>query len=43
MSKIFPVWFCSFYDSAPEVAALGRKNFEEAFKSNGERVFKISF
>jgi len=43
MSKIFPIWFCSFYDSASEVAAIGRKNFQDAFKDNGERVFKISF
>lgn len=43
MSKIFPIWFCSFHDSSPEVALCGQKNFKEAFKANGDKVFKISF
>jgi hypothetical protein len=43
MGKIFPIWFCSFYDSSPEVSQLGRQNFKAAFKENGGRVFKISF
>ena len=43
MSKIFPIWFCSFFDSSPEVAAAGSKNFETAFKGNGSKVFLLSF
>lgn len=43
MSKIFPIWFCSFFDTSPDVAAHGQRNFKEAFKANGDRVFKISF
>jgi hypothetical protein len=43
MSKIFPIWYCSFFDSCSEVAQLGLKNFQAAFKENGDRVFKISF
>jgi hypothetical protein len=23
MSKVFPIWFCSFFNSCPEVAQLG--------------------
>ena len=34
MSKIFPIWFCSFYDTSPEVASIGQAAFKAAFKGN---------
>jgi hypothetical protein len=43
MSKVFPIWFCSFFDSSAEVAQTGQKIFKSAFKDKGDRVFKISF
>jgi len=27
LDKIFPVWFCSFFDSSPEVVRQGRLSF----------------
>jgi hypothetical protein len=34
LKRIFSLWFCSFFDPSPEVAALAKKNFEAAFPEN---------
>ena len=31
IKKIFPIWYCTFFDSSPEVARLAKANFESAF------------
>jgi len=31
LSKIFPLWYCSFFDPSPEVAKIARTNFNIAF------------
>ena len=27
IDKVFPIWYCSFFDSSPEVAQIGKRNF----------------
>jgi hypothetical protein len=43
IDKVFPIWYCSFFDSSTEVAQIGKKNFEIAFAGNGAKVFQKSF
>jgi len=31
IKKIFPLWYCAFFDASPEVVRLARSNFELAF------------
>jgi len=31
IKKIFPLWFCSFYDPSTDVARIAIKNFSTAF------------
>jgi hypothetical protein len=31
IKKIFPLWFCSFFDPSPDVARIAIRNFEIAF------------
>jgi hypothetical protein len=31
LSKIFPLWFCGFYDPSLEVARVAKANFDAAF------------
>jgi len=31
IKKIFPLWYCAFFDPSPEAARLARSNFELAF------------
>jgi hypothetical protein len=34
IKKIFPLWYCSFFDPSPEVVRLARSNFELAFPTD---------
>ena len=43
IDKVFPIWYCSFFDSSPEVAKAGQRNWTVAFKDNADEVFKMSF
>lgn len=44
LKKIFPLWLCSFFDPAAEVAKLAQQNFDLAFPAaNQGGVFKIAF
>ena len=44
LKKIFPLWLCSFFDPAPEVARLAQQNFDLAFQeANQGGVFKIAY
>jgi hypothetical protein len=45
LKSIFSLWYCSFFDPMPEVAALARRNFELAFPTESKRsqVFKIAY
>ena len=37
MGKVFPIWFCSFFDSAPEVASLARENWRAAMSQKSKK------
>lgn len=43
MAELFPVWFCSFFDSSQEVARMGRSIFNEAFGAQKDKFFKLSY
>lgn len=44
IKKIFPIWYCTFFDSSPEVARLAKLNFEAAFPPEKQsEVFKLAF
>ena len=43
MNKVFPVWFCTFFDSSAEVSKLGRQCFEETFKGIKSNIFRLSY
>jgi hypothetical protein len=41
--KIFPIWYISFFDPAPEVVRLAQSNFELAFpKDKQADVFQLA-
>jgi hypothetical protein len=31
IKKVFPLWYCAFFDPSPEVGRIARANFELAF------------
>jgi len=44
LKRIFSLWYCSFFDPSPEVAAVARRNFEAAFpEAKREQVFKLAY
>jgi len=44
IKKIFPLWYCTFFDSSSEVARLAKLNFESAFPLEKQpEVFKLTF
>lgn len=44
LSKIFPLWYCSFFDPSPEVALKARQNFDTAFPADKQSdVFKMVY
>jgi hypothetical protein len=44
IKKIFPLWYCAFFDPSPEVVRLARLNFELAFPVEKQpEVFQIAF
>ena len=43
MDKVFPVWFCTFFDSSAEVSKLGRQCFEETFQGIKSNIFRLSY
>lgn len=44
LKRIFSLWYCSFFDPSPEVAAIARRNFESAFpEARRDQVFKLAY
>jgi hypothetical protein len=44
IKKIFPLWYCTFFDPSPEVARQAKANFEAAFPVDKQAdVFKLTF
>jgi hypothetical protein len=44
IKKIFPLWYCAFFDPSPEVARLASSNFELAFPVDKQpEVFQLSY
>jgi hypothetical protein len=42
IKKIFPLWFCSFYDPSPDVARIAIRNFEIAFSTEKQPALFFS-